>query len=300
MDNSPIKLLLFGNQTQHFKAADLIKILQTLKENHTEIYIEKDFYDFLSSECKHQLNHLIHKVVQEYHDLDVQLILSIGGDGTFLQTVKKAHTAATNIPILGINTGQLGFLSELKVGEIGEALDYFKSGNYEVEERCLIEASVVNPQGDCILKDFALNEVALLKSDNSALINIEAHIHHKYLTNYIADGLIICTPTGSTGYSLSVNGPIMAPNSKTFCLSPVAPHSLTVRPVIIADNATLQFKVSSRTNKYLIAVDGRSTVIEDDELVCIQKAPFKIQLLKLKKHNFFDTLRDKFSWGGRA
>ena len=202
------------------------------------------------------------------------------------------------IPILGINTGNLGFLADVLPDEIEEACECIYRGEFIVESRGVIE---VRRNGQLFSQHpYALNEVAVLKHDNSSLIGIEAKIDGGLLNHYMADGLIITTPTGSTGYSLSVGGPILAPMSGTLCISPVASHSLNTRPVVVTDNVCIEMRVESRSHNYLIAIDGRSESLPCTDLITVTKAPFKIGVAKIKRKNFYDTLREKMAWGRRG
>ena len=216
----------------------------------------------------------------------------MGGDGTLLRTAAAIGNSIT--PILGINTGHLGFLADVSPANIDTTIEAFLNGYYTIEERSLL--SVESTQNLSVYP-YALNEVAILKFDNSALIQVTAEVDGNLLTSYLADGLIICTPTGSTGYSLSVNGPIISPYSKTFCIAPIAPHSLNIRPVIVDDSSVITLKVTSRTQKFLMAIDGRSQVMDETTTIVLKKAPYTIRVMKIKHQHFFDTLRDKMGWG---
>lgn len=223
----------------------------------------------------------------------VDLVLSIGGDGTFLSAAPLVMKKET--PILGINTGHLGFLADVAPEAVDESIAKLKSGHYTIEQRTLIEVSTV---GDAFTSNpIALNEVAVLKQDNSALIQIETYIGDQLLGSYRADGLIIATPTGSTGYSLSVGGPIIMPDSHALCLSAIAPHSLNVRPVIVRDDVEITLKMHSRSAHFLLAVDGRSQSLSASTALHIRKASHCINVMKICHPNHFDTLREKMNWG---
>lgn len=225
--------------------------------------------------------------------LKADLVISMGGDGTFLTSA--AQVGARGIPILGINTGRLGFLADVSPEDIEYALDAVFDGRYTIEQRAVIAMTL---DGETYHGyPYALNEVAILKHDNSSLIEIDTHINGALLTNYMSDGLIISTPTGSTGYSLSVGGPIIVPRSGTFCLSPVASHSLSTRPVIVCDDVVITLRVRSRSHNFLIAVDGRSESISENTTITLRRAPYAIGVMKVTHQNFFDTLRDKMMWG---
>lgn len=285
-----MKVALCGNVYQTKKNIYVAGIVEKLRALQADIYIERQFADFVSGQLGVDITGL--------HTIDdaalvVDVVISIGGDGTFLSTAAKV--GARGIPILGINTGRLGFLADVSPEDVGEALEAVWRGDCVVEQRSLIEVKKDGEQLKGV--PYALNEVAFLKHDNSSLIEVETYAGGAPLTNYMADGLIVCTPTGSTGYSLSAGGPIIMPGSGTFCLAPVAPHSLNIRPVVICDDVELMLKVRSRSHNFLIAVDGRSESFPDDTTVTLRRAPYTIGVMKVKHKNFFDTLRDKMLWG---
>lgn len=230
-------------------------------------------------------------IVSDMNEADC--VLSIGGDGTFLSAA--AEVREKGLPILGINTGHLGFLTDVTPDEIEESLSLMMEGNYVVQARSLVEVSVNNSQLD--VYPYALNEAAILKHDNSSLIKIDTYINTQPLNTYVADGLIVSTPTGSTGYSLSVGGPIAAPNCGCFCLSAVAPHSLNVRPVVLKDDVTIELHVHSRSGNFLLSIDGRSQSLPENTTIRLCRAPYDINVMKIKRKNFFDTLRNKMGWG---
>ena len=219
--------------------------------------------------------------------------LSIGGDGTFLRTAERI--GEKQIPILGINTGRLGFLADVPAHDIDNALTEIYKNHYQVEERSLLQVDISGMK--LPYQNFALNEAAILKRDNSSMITIHVNINSNYLNSYEADGLIVATPTGSTGYSLSVGGPIIEPQASNFVISPVAAHSLTTRPLVITDNCKLSIEVESRTNAFQIAIDGHSYTLNTDSVITIRKAAFPICVVKRPGHTFYETLRDKLMWG---
>ena len=219
--------------------------------------------------------------------------MSMGGDGTFLRTA--AAIGAKEIPILGVNTGHLGFLADVSADNIHAELEAVVAGEYVIERHSVIQAQ--KDGKPLSTYPYALNEVALLKHDNSSIIEVAAKINGELLTVYRADGLMVCTPTGSTGYSLSVGGPIIVPQSNTFCLSPVASHSLSTRPVVLCDDAEISLTVRSRSHNFLISIDGRSDSFPDGTTVVLRRAPYCVRVMKVKHKSFFTTLRDKMMWG---
>lgn len=285
-----MRIALLGNVFQTKKNAYIKRVLKKLAELQADVCIEEGFADFLNRELSVSLNGM--DTFKMPH-LKADLVISMGGDGTFLTSA--AQVGARGIPILGINTGRLGFLADVSPEDIENALDAVFDGRYTIEQRAVIAMTL---NGETYHGyPYALNEVAILKHDNSSLIEIDTHINGALLTNYMSDGLIISTPTGSTGYSLSVGGPIIVPRSGTFCLSPVASHSLSTRPVIVCDDVVITLRVRSRSNNFLIAVDGRSESISENTTITLRRAPYAIGVMKVMHQNFFDTLRDKMMWG---
>ena len=288
-----MKVALIGNTYQAEKSRYLMTIIEQLRKHGVNIIVERHFLAFITSELGFVTNDL--EAFDEC-EFEADLCISIGGDGTFLKAA--SYVEGKQIPILGINTGNLGFLADVLPDEIEEACECICRGEFIVESRGVIE---VRRNGQLFSQHpYALNEVAVLKHDNSSLIGIEAKIDGGLLNHYMADGLIITTPTGSTGYSLSVGGPILAPMSGTLCISPVASHSLNTRPVVVTDNVCIEMRVESRSHNYLIAIDGRSESLPCTDLITVTKAPFKIGVAKIKRKNFYDTLREKMAWGRRG
>lgn len=288
-----MKVALIGNTYQAEKNKYLETIIGALRKRNAEVIVERKFLQFVTQELGIECSEML---AFDETDFSADLCISIGGDGTFLQAA--AYVSGKGIPIIGINTGHLGFLADVSPDAIEEAINSLYDGDYVVEHRGVIE---VRRNGELFTRyPYALNEVAVLKHDNSSLIAIEARIDGGLLNNYMADGLIVTTPTGSTGYSLSVGGPILAPMSGTLCLSPVASHSLNTRPVVVTDNVRIDLSVDSRTHNFLLAIDGRSESLPCTDKISVTKAPFKIAVIKIKHKNFYDTLRDKMAWGRRG
>ena len=290
MNIQPQKFALFGNTYQAKKSAHVLRLLSILEKHQAEIYIHKEFYQFLTKEQKMD----IHAAgVFEGNEFDVDMVLSMGGDGTFLKAA--SYVGNKNIPILGINTGRLGFLADVSPEEMEETFEDIYKGNYKVEDRSVLQAF---SEGQT-LKGYpcGLNEIAILKRDSSSMITIHTSINGAYLTTYQADGLVIATPTGSTAYSLSIGGPVIVPHSKTIAITPVAPHSLNVRPIVINDDWEITLDVESRSHNFLVAIDGRSETCREGTRLTIRKADYKIKVVKRPNHVFFHTLRDKMMWG---
>lgn len=285
------KIAIFGNNFQTKKNIFVEHVLEALSSLRADICIAQSFAHFIDTHLPDI--DLSPFTVFDTFQPDADLCISIGGDGTFLTTAAAVGTR--EIPILGINTGRLGFLADLSPEAIQPAVKALAQGDYIIEERSVISAIADNTRMD--ICPFALNEVAVLKHDNSSLIDICAHIDGQLLTHYLADGLIVCTPTGSTGYSLSVGGPIIVPQSPTFTLAPVAPHSLTMRPVVLGDNVEITLSVSSRSQHFLLAIDGRSTNLPTGTKISLRRAAHCVRVVKIQHRHFFDTLREKMMWG---
>ncbi len=221
------------------------------------------------------------------------LLLSIGGDGTILDAITLVRNLP--IPILGINTGRLGFLSSVAREEISTTVKHVINKEYEVEERSVLQ--IVKPTSLFPDYNFALNELSVLKKESSSMITVHAFVNEQYLNSYWADGLIVATPTGSTAYSLSCGGPILVPDAGNFVLTPISPHNLNVRPIVIGDSNRIKLRVEGRDENFLVAMDSRTANLSSNEVVEVQKADFNIKLAKLPFQNFYHTLRNKLMWG---
>ena len=223
----------------------------------------------------------------------VDFVISMGGDGTFLEDANKVGDR--EIPILGVNMGRLGFLADVLPSEIETTLDHVLRGDHIIEDHTVIKLETNGETVEC--NPFALNDIAVLKRDSASMISIRAYVNGDFLVNYQADGLIIATPTGSTAYSLSNGGPIIVPQSGSLCITPVAPHSLNIRPIVINDTSVIELEVCSRSHNFLVAVDGRSMKMAEETRLTIRKAPYTIKLIKLKSQRYFSTLHEKLMWG---
>lgn len=227
---------------------------------------------------------------------DVTFFVSIGGDGTLLNTA--TYIGDKKIPILGVNAGRLGFLTTSSTDNLEQTIIQLQNNQFEIEKRTLINLTSSSDYFGNL--NFALNEVAILKQDSSSMITIKVKIDGEFLNSYWADGLIVSTPTGSTGYSLSCGGPIVLPGSENFIISPICPHNLNVRPLIVNDNSILTIEVESRTPNFLLVLDSRSEVVTNPLQIVLKKERFTTNIIKLKENNYFDTLREKLFWGSDA
>lgn len=285
-----MKIAIFGNTYRDVIVSHIQMIISYLKSKNVIFLFDEKLFDFLKKQI--DFNGTNTEIITG-NDFMADLALSIGGDGTFLNTASQI--GAKQIPILGINIGRLGFLADISDQEITKALDTFLDGEYMVEERTLLH--VQTSDSSELEYPFALNEIAVLKQDGSSMISINTSVNGEVVHTYQADGLLISTPTGSTAYSLSVGGPIVIPQAQSFILSPVASHSLNVRPLIIPDTWDIELEIFSRNNSYLIAVDGRSKILDQKTKLRISKADYTIKVVKQKDYTFFDTLKNKLMWG---
>ena len=285
-----MRFVLFGNTYQTKKASHIEKLLNTLRRLDCNLFIDASFYHFVKQELGLPFEP---DGIFENGDFQADLAISMGGDGTFLKAASRIGNK--DIPIVGINTGRLGFLADIMPEEIESAFERIVQGDFHVEERKLLQ---ISSQPDKLKGyPFALNEVSVLKRDSSSMISIHTSVNGQFLTTYQADGLIVATPTGSTAYSLSVGGPIMVPQSGILSLTPVAPHSLNMRPVVIRDDCEITLDIESRSQNFLVSVDGRSESMHEGTRLTLRRAPYTIKLVQQKGHSFFTTLREKMMWG---
>jgi NAD+ kinase len=288
-----MKVAVFGTTIQADFIPVLKKFFQHLQNSDVQISLYGPFLAFLKREM--QYNPPCDAVFHSHDDFtsQVEYIFSIGGDGTFLHSFFTIRNF--NIPIIGVNSGRLGFLADISQEHVNDGLTSILQGKYQVIERSLLE---VNLHGSVDFDfNYALNEMTVVKTDTSSMIVIHAWINNEYMNSIWADGLIIATPTGSTAYSLSVGGPILAPDSADFVITPIAPHNLTVRPIVVPDHNELLLKVGGRSSQYRISLDSRSMSIDLDTTISVKKADFKLKTLHLPEQPFYDTLRNKLMWG---
>ena len=285
-----MKFALFGNVYQSKKSAAIQQVLSTLADFGAEVFIDQEYYDFL---CSNQ--HVVPNAVKVFSgdDFDADFVISMGGDGTFLKAASRVREK--QIPILGVNMGRLGFLADVCPEDIERCVDALHKDDFSIESRALIEVSTDGEP----LEGFncALNDVAILKRDTASMISIRASINGQYLSTYQADGLVISTPTGSTAYSLSNGGPIIVPGTKVFSMTAVAPHSLNVRPIVLADSSVIELDVESRSHSFLVAIDGRSEKCKEGTKLTLRRASYDIHVVKRPDHRYFNALREKMMWG---
>ena len=267
-------------------------LVKKLEAEHIKLIIEEEFNKFLQKKIR------FNKKISTFNNYDnlknsADFLISIGGDGTLLRAA--TYVKDSEIPIIGINTGRLGFISSIAANQIDESINNLLKNNYTINERTLLTLDTKNN----LFKNnnFALNEVAVSKKDTSSMIRIDAYVDDEYLNTYWADGLVVSTPTGSTGYSLSCGGPIIMPGTNNIIITPNAPHNLNVRPIVVDDNSIIKLKVEDRDQLALVSLDSRSRSFDSDTELIIKKSNFKIKLVQHEKNSFTSIIRNKLMWG---
>lgn len=288
------KVGIYG-QFYHANSGEYIEeLLNTLDELEIEVCIEEEF-STLIEESK-----TIEKTYPQFStfktlDNSFDLFISVGGDGTILKSIN--YVQDLNIPIVGINTGRLGFLATVNKESIKETFARILANDYSISKRTVLSITTLPEEKEFCINNFALNEIAVSRKNTTSMITIETWLDDEYLTAYWADGLIVSTPTGSTGYSLSCGGPVITPTTKALAITPIAPHNLNARPLIIKDNTKITLKVSGREDNYLVSMDSRIASLKNNTTVIISKAPFTIQMVEFSDDTFLSTLRKKLLWG---
>ena len=288
-----MKVAVFGTSVSDDFVPVIQEFFQFLKNEKIEVQLFKPFYNHLVEElgANPYYTSFYHSITDFNEDND--FIFSVGGDGTFLQSVLNIRNF--DIPVIGVNSGRLGFLADISEDQIQEALSNIFNNRYSIIERSMLQ---VEFDGSANLDfNYALNEMTVLKTDSSSMINVSAYLDKELLNNYWSDGLIIATPTGSTAYSLSVGGPILTPDSENFVITPLAPHNLGVRPIVVPDTHEIKLKVEGRGANFLTSLDSRSIAVEFSTVLKVKKADFKLKTLQLPDITFFNTLRNKLMWG---
>ena len=285
-------IAIFGTEYPEQFNKYIHHLIKKLEGEHINLLIEEEFYSFLKKDIRFK------KTVNTFNNYDqlkdnADFLLSIGGDGTLLKAV--TYIRDSEIPILGINTGRLGFISSVSTDQIDAAINDLLKNNYTINDRTLLELNTTNNL--FMNKNFALNEVAVSKKDTSSMIRIDAFVDEEYLNTYWADGLVVSTATGSTGYSLSCGGPIIMPGTNNIIITPNAPHNLNVRPIVISDNSIIRLKIEDRDQLALVSLDARSRAFDNKIELIIKKAKFKIKLVQPQNNSFTTTIRNKLMWG---
>lgn len=287
-----MNIALFGKSFSPERIPHLLQLIQAFQETGSSLVFYKPFADLISPHLTiPQLTSTFadHKEIRN----GVDMLLSVGGDGTMLDTVPVVRDSG--VPVLGINMGRMGFLSSIAKHEISEAVERIVSGNFVIEERSLI--SLEHPTG--LLGDLhvALNELSIFRNGTTSLIVINVYVNDVFVNAYWADGLLIATPTGSTAYSLSAGGPILTPDSSVFVITPIATHNLSVRPIVIPDKCLIKIKVTGRHTSYSLNLDSRSVVMDNSVDLVVKKAGFHMKLVKMEGKDFYSTIREKLLWG---
>jgi len=285
-------IAIFGSPYPEHFSKYIQHLIKKLETEHINLVIEEEFSIFLENNIR------FNKSISTFNSYETlknkaDFLLSIGGDGTLLKAV--TYVRESEIPIMGINTGRLGFISSISADQIDDAITDILKGNYKINERTLLELS--SDKNLFKEKNFALNEVAVSKKDTSSMIRIDAYVDDEFLNTYWADGLVVSTPTGSTGYSLSCGGPIIMPGTNNIIITPNAPHNLNVRPIVIDDNSVVKLKVEDRDQLALVSLDSRSRAFDSETELIIKKANFKVRLVQPQNNSLIKTIRHKLMWG---
>lgn len=289
-----MKIAIYGQFYHENSEIYIQQILETLQKKSVEIVVEEKFLSLINKNEKIS-NSL--QGISSFIALDssYDFFFSIGGDGTILKAV--TYVRDLNIPIVGINTGRLGFLATIQKEKIKESITQILEGHHSFSERSLLSIETNPPNKNISELNFALNEVAVNRKNTTSMIKVETHINDEHLISYWSDGLIVSTPTGSTGYSLSCGGPVIDPSTNSIILTPIAPHNLNARPFVIPDTSTVTLKVSGRAKSYLISLDSRTATLKNETVITIKKSPFTIKMVQLPNDSFIKTLREKLLWG---
>ncbi|CAZ96605.1 NAD kinase [Zobellia galactanivorans] len=288
-----MKVAVYSQMYQEDTLQYVMELLDELEKEGAEIAIEKEFHAFLSQ--KYSAGAYSTFSDSEGLDASFDMFVSFGGDGTILRAT--TFVGDLGIPIVGVNTGRLGFLSTFSKEEVRKVVQEFNKGAYTIVERSLVEVDERSDIPELNGLNFALNEITVSRKDTTSMITVETYLNNEYLTSYWADGLIVSTPTGSTGYSLSCGGPVIEPTAKSLVLTPIAPHNLNARPLVISDDTQIRLKVSGREEHHLISLDSRIASVANGKEILIKKADFTIKMIEYTSESFLKTLRNKLLWG---
>ncbi len=289
-----MKIAIYGQYYLNSTEPIIKDIFLFFKKNTIELVIESAFLKML-----HEKNiiHEEHKTFSSYAELDASfdMLISIGGDGTILRAATLVRNSG--VPILGINAGRLGFLATVQKENIDSFLQFVIDKKYSISKRTLLGLDC-SPENEAIKEiNFAMNEITVSRKDTTSMITIETYLNNEFLNSYWADGLIISTPTGSTGYSMSCGGPILTPEVKSLVITPIAPHNLNARPLVVPDNTEIKLRVTGREDQYLVSLDSRVTTVKNESILIIKKNPFEINMIEIPEETFLKTLRNKLLWG---
>ena len=287
-----MQVAIFGRNFPSYARENIAAMFSKFSDMNVDVWVFEPLFEFLQR--KTGLRPKVAGLFADHKSLprDIDFLFSLGGDGTFLETVTLVRD--TGIPVLGVNIGRLGFLAYISQENMTESLESVFSGKFDIEERMLLKVEVPGKKLDDL--DVALNEVRIYKSSGS-LITIHVRANEEFLSAYWADGLLLSTPTGSTGYNLSVGGPIVVPESSSIIISPIAPHNLTVRPLVLPDSAVLQLSVDTRDPQFQLALDSRTIDLDVSTTVTVRRAPYSLKMIRIENISFYSTLRNKLMWG---
>jgi NAD+ kinase len=285
-------IAIYGRNLEANKSAHVQQLFDYLAAKKNTTWVYEPFFHYLKNAVNTGSSIKLFNTGNEIKDT-TQLLISLGGDGTLLETLDLIRDSGT--PVLGINTGRLGFLASVSKEEVQLAVDAIVSKKYVIDTRSML--MIEKPAAIFGDVNYALNDITIGKSDTSAMIIIHTYFNEQLINSYYADGLIISSPTGSTAYSLSCGGPIVLPDSENFIITPIAPHNLNVRPLVIPDSGTIKIKVEGRNTKFMLSLDSRSKLLENTNEIIIKKSPFGMNIVKLENHEFLTTLRNKLMWG---
>lgn len=289
-----MKVAIYGQYYQNSTEPIINDIFLFFNKNNVEMVIESNFLLILNEK---KIVEKKYKTFDSYIEIDqsFDMLISIGGDGTILRAATLVRDSG--VPILGINAGRLGFLATVQKENIAEFMQFVIDKKYTISKRTLLSLTC-SPVNEAIQEiNFAMNEISVSRKDTTSMITIDTYLDDEFLNSYWADGLIIATPTGSTGYSLSCGGPILTPTVKSLVITPIAPHNLTARPLVVPDETEIKLKVTGREENYLVSLDSRVTSIKNESILTIKKTPFQINMVEIPDETFLKTLRSKLLWG---
>lgn len=289
-----MKVAIYGQYYQNSTEPIIKDIFVFFNRNAVEMVIESAFLEMLYDK---KIVEKQYKTFDSYTELDASfdMLISIGGDGTMLRAATLVHDSG--IPLLGVNAGRLGFLASVQKENIANFLQLVIEKKYTISPRTLLSLQCIPENEDIAEFNFALNEISVSRKDTTSMITIETDLNEEYLNSYWADGLIIATPTGSTGYSMSCGGPILTPDVESFVITPIAPHNLNARPLVIPDSTEIRLRVSGREEFYLVSLDSRIASVRNESILTIKKTPYKINMVEIMGETFLKTLRNKLLWG---
>jgi NAD+ kinase len=287
-----MKIAIHGRTLKEESLIFIKDMFDDLNKNNIQVQVSQTLFSSLQK-CGIKIKQPFEPFNSFSTIIDADFLFSIGGDGTLLESL--TFIKDKNIPILGINTGRMGFLATVSPSNLHYSIECILNGYYDLDERALVHLESDRDLFEGV--NFGLNEFAILKRDTSSMITVHTYIDGEYLNSYWADGIILATPTGSTGYSLSVGGPLVLPQSNNFILSPVSPHNLNVRPLVIPDNKIISFEIEGRSKNFLVSLDSRSRAVDATVQLAVRKETFKARLVRINGYNFLDTLRYKLNWG---